>query len=60
MGYWMKGEKPTLEEKIEFARDAGGIHLYWADRIRTNPASVPPELGILFGSPAFFEPLIGA
>lgn len=37
MGNWMKGDKPTLEEKIKFGHDASDIHLYWADYVVEHP-----------------------
>lgn len=37
MGDWMKGDKPTLEEKIKFGHDASDAHLYWADYLKEHP-----------------------
>lgn len=39
MGTWMPDitKEPTIAEKIEFAKDAGGIHLYWADYVTEHP-----------------------
>lgn len=32
------GDKPTVEEKIEFGHDASDIHLQWAEKVKDNPA----------------------
>lgn len=41
MGYWMKGEKPTIDEKISFGHDASDYHLFWADAVVNDPNYTP-------------------
>ena len=41
MGQWMKGEKPTIAEKIAFAHDASDYHLFWADAVVNDPQWIP-------------------
>lgn len=43
MGIWMDDikRKPTLAEKIAFARDASDYHLFWADALVNDPQWIP-------------------
>jgi len=38
---WMKGDKPTVAEKIEFGHDASDYHLFWADAVVNDPQYIP-------------------
>lgn len=60
MGTWMDDitKQPTPEEKIDFAKDAGGIHLYWADMVVNDPyysQLFNPDGSLVLGSPEFHE-----
>ena len=51
-------KEPTVAQKIDFARDAGGIHLYWADAVVNDPyysQLFNPDGSLVLGDPAFHE-----